>query len=315
MTPLTPGLALTATDAWDYFHVNSVDKDSEGNYLVSGRHTSAIYKLSGSDGSVIWQLGGKRSSFSQPNNLDFGFQHDARFLNRSKDGAIEVISLFDNSAKAVREESFTLHPNSRGLIVQLNHTDNSSTILQSYEAPDNLLAASQGNTQVLPDGNVFINWGQEGAVTEYRADGTPIFHAYLDTGAPVQSYRGFRYPWIGKPRETPAIVALREKSSQETTVYVSWNGDTEVVQWKFYLQAKNGAKKLGEVKRKGFETSLKVEAKDLQALGEDGKVFAEGVDGQGSVLTKTPVVTVQEAIQPVGERVEKHDAGSEIGEL
>jgi len=31
--------------ALDYFQINSVDRDSEHNYLVSGRHTSTIYKL------------------------------------------------------------------------------------------------------------------------------------------------------------------------------------------------------------------------------------------------------------------------------
>ncbi|CAM1509411.1 Fc.00g031500.m01.CDS01 [Cosmosporella sp. VM-42] len=316
VTPLQPNDALNATDAWDYFHLNSVDKDSDGNYLISGRHTSTLYKISGRDGSVIWQLGGEKSTFSLPGELDFGYQHDTRFLNRTEDGKIEVISLFDNSAGTVRpsEERIALHPNSRGLIVQLNHTDNSSTILQSYDAPDHLSAESQGNTQVLPNGNVFINWGQEGAVTEFRADGTPIFHAYLDTGAGVQSYRGFRYEWTGYSREIPAIVALKGK--HDTTVYVSWNGDTEVAVWRFYTQATDGfkTKRLGEVKRKSFETSLKVSAEALEYKGQEGLLFAEGVDRHGRILTRSPVVTAKEAIQPISKKVEKSEEAGEIGE-
>jgi hypothetical protein len=30
---------------WDYFHINSIDKNDAGDYLVSARHTSAIYKM------------------------------------------------------------------------------------------------------------------------------------------------------------------------------------------------------------------------------------------------------------------------------
>lgn len=302
MTPLVSGQALTAIDAWDYFHVNSVDKDPEGNYLVSGRHTSALYKISGLDGSLIWQLGGKKSTFSQPKELNFGFQHDARFLNRSDDGSIEVVSFFDNSAARLHTGKIVLHENSRGLIVQLNHTDNSSTILQSYEAPDGLSAESQGNTQVLSNGNVFVNWGQEGAVTEFSSDGTPVFHAYLDTGAAVQAYRGFRYPWTGHSREVPAIVALRDESD-ETNVYVSWNGDTEVATWRFYGRSNDGIKKLGEVKRTSFETSLRIEAEDAKYLGDAGKIYAEGLSQEGKVLKKSPLVAVSVAIQPAGQQV------------
>ena len=51
-------------------HINSVDKDTNGDYLVSGRHTSTLYKIAGlnnpdklSPGSVVWKLGGKNGSF------------------------------------------------------------------------------------------------------------------------------------------------------------------------------------------------------------------------------------------------------------
>ena len=49
--------------AYDYFHVNSVDVDADGNLLVSARNTWAVYKLDSETGRVIWRLGGKRSDF------------------------------------------------------------------------------------------------------------------------------------------------------------------------------------------------------------------------------------------------------------
>ena len=43
--------------AWDFFHMNSVDKNADGDYLISARYTNAIYKISGKDGSIIWRFG------------------------------------------------------------------------------------------------------------------------------------------------------------------------------------------------------------------------------------------------------------------
>ncbi|CAK4032812.1 Hypothetical predicted protein [Lecanosticta acicola] len=43
---------------WDYVHFNSVDKDHNGDYYVSARHTDTIYKIAKSDGHVMWKLNG-----------------------------------------------------------------------------------------------------------------------------------------------------------------------------------------------------------------------------------------------------------------
>lgn len=197
--------------------------------------------------------------------------------------------------------------------MQLNHADNSSLVLQSYISPDNLSAQSQGNTQVLPNGNVFVNWGQEGAVTEFSADGTPIFNAFLETGASVQSYRGFRFEWTGRPKEVPAVVALRDGS--ETSVYVSWNGDTEVSLWRFYAQDGDSAdsssvRKVGDARKVSFETSVTIPAQRLQEFGEHVRIFAAGFDKDGTVLTRTREVAVVEAVH-----ASREDRDEQAGEL
>ncbi|VUC21472.1 unnamed protein product [Clonostachys rosea] len=305
--PLRSGRAFTginASDAWDYFHINSVDKNNDGDYLVSGRHMSALYKVNGSDGSLIWQLGGDRSTFDLPKGLDFGYQHDARFLNSSSDGMIETISFFDNSARSDRQRAGgvdRLHPHSRARIVQLNNTDNTAKEVKTFIPPDMLSVPSQGNVQVLQNQNVFVNWGQEGAVTEFRPDGTPIFHAYLDSGAlapGVQSYRGFRYEWTGFSSETPAIVVHVE--NKHTTIYVSWNGDTVTKAWQFYYQCVGGptshslgARSLGEVERRSFETKLIVPSNEMQCSGEGSGVYARAVDRSGNVLSTSATVDVR----------------------
>lgn len=80
----TPGSTGTSeSDPWDWFHINSVDKDAAGNYLVSSRHMHAVYYVSGASGEVLWTLGGNNSSFTSTsddaNATTFYWQHDARW--------------------------------------------------------------------------------------------------------------------------------------------------------------------------------------------------------------------------------------------
>ena len=48
---------------WDYFHINSVDLDRDGELLVSSRSTHTVYKLD-RRGKIVWRLGGSRGDFS-----------------------------------------------------------------------------------------------------------------------------------------------------------------------------------------------------------------------------------------------------------
>jgi hypothetical protein len=159
-------------------------------------------------------------------------------------------------------------------------------LVQGFNPPDGLLSKSQGSTQVLPGGNVLVNWGSSGALTEYLSDGTPIFHTYFDRGAlgeGVENYRGFRFNWTGLPYERPAIAALNNETS--TSIYVSWNGDTETKAWRFYGAVSGGKLKfLGEKKRTGFETALTIGTIALES------VKAEALAHDGRVLSSTDVV-------------------------
>ncbi|KAF2658675.1 hypothetical protein K491DRAFT_766551 [Lophiostoma macrostomum CBS 122681] len=292
------GDGRTAIDAWDYFHINSVDKNNtEGNYLISGRHVSAIYKLDGKTGKIIWQIGGKHSNFSFGDELEFAFQHDARFQGR--DGDIQYISLFDNGAGSNGHQGGDkdkIRDYSTGKLLKLNTSDWTASIVKEVEHPDRLLAPSQGNTQILPNGNLFVHWGQAGTITEYRAnDSVPIFNAYLDTFAPgrgVQNYRGFRQEWKGTPTEPPALVALTTEDGS-VELYVSWNGDTETHTWKFYVREDGKEREVGQSARKGFETKFEV---PVRHSGKSAEFFARAFDSNGKSLSKTERATIRQKI-------------------
>ncbi|KAF4927959.1 hypothetical protein CGCVW01_v002183 [Colletotrichum viniferum] len=249
-----PGSGTTETDAWNYFHINSVDKDDEGNYLISARDVAAIFKINGTSGEIIWQLG--------------GFHGGSSFTFASED----------------KTNAF-----SRGRIYQLNHTDGTAKAIQTYDPPGGLSAHTQGSLQILPNDNIFINWGQSGAVTEYSHEGKVLFHAYLDSapeGIFTQSYRGFRYNWTGTPAEEPAIVAFKGSQTGDLDVYVSWNGDTEAASWRFYARSAADSREnfLGKIDRDGFETHATFREVDVS---EGIAVIAEAVDKNGRALRKT----------------------------
>lgn len=309
------GAGFNSSDAWDYFHINSVDKDEDGDYLISARDAASVYKIDGKTGEVIWKLGGlpgiTTSDFELIGNFNFSFQHHARFLYTSEDKTKQVISLYDNSAhgtenKQGKEVHYDQH--SSGKIIELDFTTWKAKLLFNGAPPDNLLSKSQGSTQLLPNGNVLVNWGSEGAITEFDAKENPIFHAYVDSGDlgfMAENYRGFKYNWTGIPNEDIALYS-EINEDRSTTLYVSWNGDTQTKVWKFYSIAADNLKVLiGETSKSGFETSYTVPHHDV------GKVFVEAYDSSKEFLASSEEVTSVAAIkmyEGVTKHVEKEQA-------
>jgi hypothetical protein len=206
--------------------------------------------------------------------------------------------VYDNSAHGTengRGGEVHFNVTSSGKIIEVDTKAWTATLVQGFYPPDDLLSKSQGSTQVLPNGNVLVNWGSEGAVTEFKGNGEPIFHFYMDSGSlgkGVENYRGFRYNWTGIPHEAPAVVALKDEDTAATSIYVSWNGDTETKKWRFYEVIENGQRSyLGESARKSFETVLTLERSGIKT------VQAEAIGAEGEVLIQSPVVKPDILIQ------------------
>src|SRR5215212_9070058 len=61
-TYISPSADVHVRSGIDYFHINSIDVDHDGNLLVSARRTSCVYKIDRESGEVLWRLGGKRAT-------------------------------------------------------------------------------------------------------------------------------------------------------------------------------------------------------------------------------------------------------------
>ena len=235
--------AVTAAGNIDYFHLNSIGVDRDGNLIVSARHTSTIYKLDRKSGDIIWRLGGMKSDFTLDPGAAFNFQHDARTHD---DG---TLTLFDNGATDAGAGD--VEPHSRPMRLRLDTTAKTATLAQEYQAATPRLAIATGNLQQLPNDGALVDWGTVGAITEFGPDAEVVFDASLGDGA--FTYRAFRLEWTGAPATKPSV------ASDGTNAYASWNGATEVAFWQ--LLAGPSASKLTEratVARRGFETAIPV---------------------------------------------------------
>jgi hypothetical protein len=288
------GSGYNSSDAWDYFHINSVDKDQNGDYLISARDAASLYKIDGNTGEILWKLGGlpgiTSSDFESEKNLTFSFQHHARYLSTSDDGTKQLISFYDNSAHGSENKNggvVKYNEHSSGKIIEVDTKDWYAKLIFNGVSPDNLLSKSQGSTQVLSNGNVLVNWGSEGAITEFK-DERPIFNAFVDSGElglHAENYRAFKSNWTGKPNEKIAVLG-EYTNDGSTNIYVSWNGDTETKKWKFYSVEHNGSRRfIGESPRKGFESLKTFDAKFA-------RVLVEAYDSEEVLLsTSDPVYT------------------------
>jgi hypothetical protein len=248
----------------DYFHINSIDVEPNGNFLISARNTHTLYEIDRKTKKILWRLGGKKSSFKMGAGTDFYWQHDAR---RQPDG---TITLFDNGAAPPMEKF------SRILVLRLNEKTKTAKLVRSYKHPDNLLAPFEGNAQFLSNGHVFVGWGAWPYVSEFSKSGKLLFDAYFGDGkTPPQdadSYRAYRFPWHGRPKDKPVIVVA------DDTAYVSWNGATEVARWRVLSGGSAGKlKPLATVAKNGFETPIRLRKSAafyaVQALDRNGKVL------------------------------------------
>ena len=194
-------------------HINSVEKTVRGDYLVSARHTNTIYLVSGRDRTILWQLGGKESSFSLK-GFQFSSQHDARAA--SDDVNLSRLTFFDNAADGKTNSS----SQSSGMLVRLNHTTMTARLETQFFAPGGLLSRSQGNVQRLPNGNYFIGWGAEAYVSEHLPDGTCIFFANFGMDK-VSNYRAYKFPWMGLPLDEPTLNATTSSLASVTEFAVS----------------------------------------------------------------------------------------------
>jgi hypothetical protein len=258
---------------WDWFHLNSIDVQPDGNVFVSARSTWAGYQLQAGSGKILWRLGGLKTSFKMGPGTKTAWQHDGRIAT---DGDV---TFFDNGSNP------PIHQQSRAVRIALDFKTHEARLRFVRTHPNPLLSVSQGNMQTLANGNTVVGYGAIPEVSEYAKDGTLLFDAHLPFV--MSSYRSMRFPWSGRPLSAPAVVAQLNNTREETIVHASWNGATGVSAWRVLagdhpsaLQAR------ATIPASEFESSTILPKKYAY-------VRVQALDSADRVLGGSPAVTVQ----------------------
>ncbi|KAH7131050.1 ASST-domain-containing protein [Dactylonectria macrodidyma] len=288
------GVYNLGTKAFDFCHMNSVEKTPNGDFMISHRHFSTITLVDGKTKEVKWVMGGKRNQFTDISeggkSAAFAFQHQPRLTGENR------IILFDNAGL---DNGFCLNRTcSRGLELEFDPVKKTVWVVNEWYHPQKIMSISRGGAQRLSNGNTVIAWGQNPMFTEHTPDGEIVLDfqrgrvIHHDHGFPaVIAYRTFMGPWEGKPSWGPNISAAAEVEGGPKKIFVSWNGATNVDQW-VLLQSNNISQLSGadnvvaQSHRLGFETPF-----DIMYNTSFARVAA--MDADGNIIGSTPAVEIR----------------------
>ncbi|POR32805.1 Uncharacterized protein TPAR_06986 [Tolypocladium paradoxum] len=292
---------VSPDSGFDFFHINSIEKTVDGNYLISSRHLSVLALVDGKDGHPIWTLGGKRNQFEDLSNgtaTNFGWQHDARFYHNQSH-----ITVFDNHGEATGHCEGKCE--SRGLHLEIDTVNMTARVVHEYFHPESINSGAMGGLQQLESGNVMIGWGHSPGFVEYRSEGTPVMDIQRgkiggEALADMFAYRVYKHQWQGKPAWPPSVaVDAPNRTTSNATVYVSWNGATDVKSWAIATQlAADNATEINDDKsliaeapRRGFETAIHLGADVTRRY-----VGAAALAADGAVLGTTHVIDMESGL-------------------
>ncbi|KAG4282650.1 hypothetical protein FPRO06_09323 [Fusarium proliferatum] len=275
MVKYSPKKTFMHGDGFDWFHIDSVSKTSKGHYLVSSRSLSAIILLQADSLNPQWVLGGKRNQFkdlSGGNATNFANQYDAKFVQ----GNESQISFFDN--RVTTSGSCSGENCSRGVVVELDYEEMTVRLLHEFYHPQKISSGSGGSVQGLDNGNFLVGWGANPGITEHASNGTVVMDIQRgvipqatggDPDLDMSVYRAWKMEWIGRPPWGPSIAAaVPGNEATNATIYVSWNGDTQVDRWEVYVgeddkNATSSPRLVANSSRFGFETEILLETLPL----------------------------------------------------
>jgi hypothetical protein len=175
----------------------------------------------------------------------------------------DELRIFDNESNGR-----PVRPESRVITLRLDRASKTATLVHSIEHPGRLSVPSQGNSELLPAGDLFVGWGRLGRFSEFGPNGKLLLDAVFPPG--YDTYRAYRFPWVGNPSSGPVVAARR--AGPDATVHAFWNGATDVARWGI-LAGPNASslKEVASVPWNGLDTTarLRTQARWVAVAAED----------------------------------------------
>ncbi|KAL6804834.1 Arylsulfotransferase domain-containing protein [Trichoderma sp. SZMC 28013] len=276
------------------------------DWQASNRHMSLLTLIDGKDGHPIWILGGRQNQFTDLSNgaaTNISWQHDARIIPSSNTTDETHITLFDNHGEYSGPCQGKCQ--TRALRIAVNQVLHTARVVSEFFHPENIDSGAMGGYQTLDSGNIMTGWGYYPGFVEYTSDGTPVmdFQRGAIGGEPLPdmfAYRVNKGDWKGSPSWPPSVAAdAPNNSTLNATVYVSWNGATEVASWAIFASnnhssINNYTNLIAESPRYGFETAISLSSQNTTRR----YVGAAAVSSSGDVLGSTIVIDLQNGGKP-----------------
>ncbi|HXJ22949.1 MAG TPA: arylsulfotransferase family protein [Polyangia bacterium] len=271
-----PPAPTATTTPYDYFHINAINWDEDGNIIIDARNTWTAYKVDYRTKEIVWRQGGKSSTFpltTGDGGTQTAWQHDPEPVDR------HTIRIFDNEAAP------SVLPYSRVVWIERDLHSKTSKVVKQIIHPDKIQAGSQGNSQALDHDHTFVGWGATGRFSEFDRDGNLLFDAAVPPNAAWDTYRAYRFEWHGTPDTKPTATATATGEGS-ITVHAIWNGATDVARWIVVAGKHPGALwPAGSADWNGLDTTITVTSQASQIA-----VIAQGKDGR--ILGRSAAVAV-----------------------
>ena len=222
----------------DYVHGNSVERDFDGNILISCRNMDELTKINRETGEIIWRMNGDNNQFTFVNDnivKHFSQQHDLRRIANGN------ITIFNNGNKLAPEISSAKE-------YHLDEVNKIATLVWYYEHPDvgnnKVFARASGSAQRLPGGNTIICWGtiffnkNIPSMTEVDSNKNIVWEMTFDEEG-QKSYRTYKFEFIRCPQPPDSTLSATTLSTD--SVLLEWgnsnNSSSYLVEYKLTSQS------------------------------------------------------------------------------
>jgi len=155
----------------DWTHANSLNYDTDGNYLISFYNTGQIWKVDAHTGKVLWKYG-KGGDIAMSADADFTQAHAAHINLQGN------LMFFDNGTKQRRSEVFA---------VKINDATKIAKVDMHFKLPPDVFNGRMGSAYMINDTSVLcccskrhilvladrkgtLLWTMEIAMPSYRAE-------------------------------------------------------------------------------------------------------------------------------------------------
>ena len=175
---------------WDWFHLNSIDPEPDGDILISARSTWAGYQLAGR----------QRQDPLAPRRQPRAPSRWGRARRRPGSTTARMlpdgeVTFFDDGSNP------PIHSQSRAMRDRARPRDPHSAPRRRLHAPRPAAARrrARATCRRCPTATRVVGYGGVPEISEYATDGSLLFDAHLPYD--MVFYRAFRYPWSAQPAE------------------------------------------------------------------------------------------------------------------